>query len=371
MKILLTNFDKGWGGGQEQLKTLSLELAKKGFSPHFLCRPDSPSEQNFAALEFPVSTSCGPGRSIIRSIGDIASIFRRNRFDIVMITREHDLIRTVLAWKLAFPFGKKGKLAMCYHTATTRRQPFLRFVDAVICVSSFIRNTLIAANGSICSQIKILPNGITVSREPSAEKFTVERKRRFFDGTPFPLVGMVGAFFKSQEELIEIIPILKREFPSIKVALVGDDTDYGLVVPLMKKAEQLGVSDSLIFTGKIPHEKMADLYFDFDLTVSTFRKEGFGLIHLESLSAGTPVVCYNEGGQKDIFEGNCAGALVDGGITEFASEVTALLKDHQKRFEMGRAGVKLVTTKFSADAMSTRYIDFFNNFSRIDGATDK
>lgn len=359
MKLLLVNNDKGWGGGQEQTKSLALELFQKGFSTHFLCRPESPSAQNFAALGFPVSTFFAPGRGVLSSILGMATLLRREQFDIVMITREHDLLRTVLAWKLAFPFRNRGRLVICYHTATTRKQFFLKAVDAVLCVSSFIRDRLLAANPGIVSPVAIMPNGIPVSGEPSVEKFTTDRRRRFFNGAGFPLIGMVGAFFKNQAELIEIIPSLKQEFPSIKVVLAGDNSDAGLVVPLMEKAQLLGVTDSIIFTGKIPHEQMANLYFDLDLTVSTFRDEGFGLVHLESLAAGTPAVVYNKGGQVDIFAETDAGALVDGGTGEFASGVIALLKDHRRRFDMGRRGVELVRNRFSSEAMAERYIDFF------------
>lgn len=363
MKILLINFDKGWGGGQEQLKALSLELSKHGHFPHILCRPESPAARNFSALGFPVSTFFAPGRFFLRQLFDIALLFRRERFDIVLITREHDLLRIALAWKLAFPFGNRGKLAICYHTATVRKQLLINATDAVSCVSSYIRDRLLVSNRRIASPITILPNGIAASMEPAAEKFAIERQRRFFHDAGFPLIGMIGAFFKNQGELIEIIPLLKREFPSIKVALVGDNTDSGLTAPLMEKAKRLGVADSIIFTGKVPHERLADVYFDLDLSVSTFRNEGFGLIHLESLSAGTPAVCYNEGGQKDIFEGTDAGLLVDGGANEFASEIITLLKDHQKRFEMGRAGVELVRSRFSSEVMAKRYIEFFNELS--------
>ena len=345
------------------MKSLALELSHKGFKPHFLCRQESPSAHNFAALGFPVSTFFVLGRGLLRPIFGMATLFRREQFDIVMVTREHDLIRTVLAWKLAFPFAKRGRLVMCYHTATTRRQLFLGVADAILCVSSFIRNRLIAGNSKIVSPITILPNGIPLPEEPSAEKFTVGRERRFFQGADFPLLGMVGAFFKNQTELIEIIPLLKLEFPFIKVALVGDDSDPGLTEPIKAKAKLLGVLDSVIFTGKVPHKQLADIYFDLDLTVSTFRNEGFGLIHLESLSAGTPVVCYNDGGQRDIFEGTSAGLLVDGGIMEFASTVSELLRDHQKRFDMGRAGFELVRNRFSAKAMAARYINFFRSMS--------
>ena len=359
MKVLLVNFDKGWGGGQEQLKSLSLEIATKRCFPHFIVRPESPSAHNFSALGFPVSTFFGPKQNYLRQIFDIARLLRREQFDIVMATREHDLVRIVLAWKLAFPFIKHGKLIVCYHTATRRKQLFLGIADAVLCVSSFIRNNLLDSNPGIVQPIAIIPNGIPITGAPSSEKFTEARQRRFFHGLDFPLIGMVGAFFKNQVELIEIIPLLKREFPSIKIALIGDDTDPGLTGPIKAKARLFGVTDSLIFTGKVPHEQMADLYFDLDLTVSTFRNEGFGLIHLESLAAGTPVVAYNKGGQVDIFKGNNTGTLVEGGAEQFSAAVADLLREKEKRFAMGREGVDLVLSSFSIKKMGQDYIDFF------------
>ncbi len=170
---------------------------------------------------------------------------------------------------------------------------------------------------------------------------------------------MVGAFFKNQAELVEMIPLLKRQFPSITVALVGDDSDKGLTGPIMDLAQRLEVLDNVMFTGRVPHDRMADIYFDLDLSVSTFRNEGFGLVHLESLASGTPVVCYNEGGQVDIFAGNETGVLVEGGPNDFVAAVHHLLKDHEGRFAMGRRGAELVRKRFSLEVMGQNYRDFF------------
>jgi phosphatidylinositol alpha-1,6-mannosyltransferase len=290
-------------------------------------------------------------------------MFRRERFDAVLVEREHDLLRSALAWRLAFPFGNRGSFIACYHTATARRQLLLGTADAVVCISNHVRERLLAGNPRLRMPVRVLLNGISCAVPVGEEKFSLARRRRYFEGYEFPVIGMVGAFFKNQPELIEAIPLLREAFPAIRVVLVGDDTDRALTNPIKARAEQLGVTDHLVFTGKLPHERMPDLYFDFDLTVSTFRNEGFGLIHLESLSAGTPVVCYNEGGQRDILEGEKAGLLVEGGVREFATEIARLLNDHQRRFAMGRAGVELVRTRFSAEAMAARYMELLEGLS--------
>jgi len=360
MKILLVNIDKGWGGGQEHLRSLAAELKSAGCAPHFLCREGSPSSRAFASSGFPIWPLWGGGAGALRSLCRTAALLRKERFDIVMVTREHDLVRTVLADKLAFPFGRRGKLVACYHTATARRQLFIGAVDGVVCISTFVRERLRAGNRRIAPPVTILYNGISVADGPGPDKFSLQRQRRFFTGLGFPLIGMVGAFFKNQLELVEMMPRLKREFPQLMVALVGDDSDPGLTVPLVEKVRELGLVDSVIFTGKIPHERLADAYFDFDLTVSTFRREGFGLVHLESLAAGTPVVVYDEGGQVDIFRGTSAGVVVEGGAAEFAEAVAALLRNHDARFAMGREGVRLVNATFSVAAMGRRYLEFFS-----------
>lgn len=363
MKILLVNNDKGWGGGQQHLLLLAEELQRLGCFPHFLCRSGSPSAKNYASLGFPVWPLWGAGNSIFRSIRKTADLFRRENFDVVVVAREHDLFRTVVARKLSYPFRMQGRLVMSFHTATCKKQLFLGSVDAVICVSSYIRGKLRAANKKIAAPITVIGNGIPVNDGPDVEKFSLQRKRRYFPSGDFPLIGMVGAFFKNQIELIETIPLLQQDFPGIKVALIGDDSDPGLTGPLLERARQLGVTDNLIITGAVPHEQISDVYHDLDLSVSTFRNEGFGLVHLESLSAGTPVVAYDEGGQVDIFRGTDAGILVSGGPESFAAAVTGLLQDHERRFAMGRAGFRLVKSKWTVQEMGREYAALFRHLT--------
>ncbi|MHC1699095.1 MAG: glycosyltransferase family 4 protein [Geobacteraceae bacterium] len=361
MKILLVNNDKGWGGGQQHLLVLANELQRLGCFSHFLCRENSPSAHKYASLGFPVWPLWGAGAGFFRSVRATASLLRQEHFDVVVVAREHDLFRTVLARKLAYPVRKQGKVVMSFHTATRKRHFFLGSVDSVVCVSSYIHDKLRASNKKIAAPVTVIGNGIPVQDEPGNDKFSLQRKRRYFSAVGFPLIGMVGAFFKNQIELVESIPLLKQDFPGIKVALVGDDSDSGLTAPLRERARQLGVSDSVIFTGAVPHERIADVYYDLDLSVSTFRNEGFGLVHLESLAAGTPVVTYDEGGQVDILQGGKGGVLVAGGIAEFAATVIALLKDHKLRFTLGRNGYELVKTRFSVETMGRNYADLFKS----------
>jgi glycosyltransferase involved in cell wall biosynthesis len=359
MKILLINNDKGWGGGQEFLKDLASELLGAGVDVHFTVREGSKSDSRLRALGVPVHALPGHGIGDVKAFFQLVGLMRRERFHIISVNREHDLMLTALARSIAFPFQKHGKLLLTYHVGTTRKQHFLSSVDAVVCVSEHVRKKLSENNPSAGEAAVIVPNGIACGTAPDTTKFSLHRERRFFKGVSFPLIGMAGAFFKNQTELLEVVSLLKEDFPNLTIAFVGDTSDRGLVGTLLEKVRRLDLERNVLFTGRTPRERMSDIFFDLDLSVSAFRNEGYGLVHLESLAAGTPVVAYNEGGIVDILRGEDAGVLVDGGPREFADATARLLRDHERRFDMGRRGHALVAGKYSRAAMGTRYLELY------------
>lgn len=360
MKVLLINNDKGWSGGQEHLKDLAAELTANGVGVHFLVRAGSRSDVRFRETGAPVHALPGHGlRGDATALLRLVRLLRRERFDIVSVNREHDLLLAALAWKLAFPVRAPGKFIVNYHIGTARKQPLLSTADSVVCISEHVRDKLCRSNPVACGKSVILYHGIELSDPPAVDKFRIDRERRFFRGATFPLIGMLGEFWKNQTELVDAIPFLKEEFPSVRVAFVGDNTDPGLVQPVLDKIRLHGLEETFIFTGRIPRERIPDVFFDFDLSVSTHRNEGYGIVHLESLAAGTPLVAFNEGGMVDILRGEDVGILVDGGPREFAAAVAGLLRDRARRFAMGRRGFELVTEKYSRQAMGERYLEFY------------
>lgn len=358
MKILLLNHDKGWSGGQEHLKDLSSVLAMNGVTVHFCVRAGSKSDLRLRETGLPVHAF--PKHSLVGLIG----LLKRERYDVVSINREHDLLLSAMAWHLSFPFRKPGKFMMSYHTATARRQPFLSTADSVVCISEHVKNKLLAGNHVPPEKLKVLYYGITPGSPPDASKFTTNRPRRFFAGNTFPIIGMMGEFWKNQRELIAAIPRMLKSFPSLKIVFVGDNTDPGLFNPVLQQISELGIQDALIFTGRVPRERIPDIFYDFDLSLTTHRNEGFGIVHLESLAAGTPVVACDEGGFVDIFRGENVGTLVSGGPEDFADAVVDLLKDDERRFRLGANGYELVQRKYSLEKMGRNYLEFYHNLLR-------
>lgn len=351
MRILLVNLSRGWGGGQEQLADLATELAEQGDTLHFLCRSESFSVPRLVSRGFTVHKFSGTVSGVLCA----ARLIICERYDAVLVTREHDLAKIALAWMLARLAGVRGRFVMAYHTATNRRQLLISVPDAIVCISSYVRNKLLTGNRVETHRLHVVHNGIALEPEPAAERFNRYRLKTVFSDAPFPLIGMVGAFFKNQQELIAITPRLREAFPNIRVILLGNRDELPLLPPLFDQIRTLGLEQTVFIPEPVERSRMNEVFADFDLTVSTFRNEGFGLVHIESLAAGTPVVAYDEGGQVDILCDSGAGVLVHGGPHELSAAVIALLQDDERRYAMGRKGVELVRTRFSSKAMAAAY----------------
>lgn len=115
--------------------------------------------------------------------------------------------------------------------------------------------------------------------------------------------------YKGQDKVISALPELKRIEPNVLYLIsgVGDDKHR-----LEAFAQKLGVADSVRFLGHVPREDLPDLYRAADLFTLPSTGEGFGIVFLEAMACGTPVLGLGVSGAKD--------ALADGQLGWAPSE---------------------------------------------------
>lgn len=362
MKILMIENHKGWGGGQEHLYDLTCELSTRGIIIDFVCAYGSPSAERMPNVARKVFALKRDGLNGIKSTLYLSTILKKEKYDIVNVNRGHDIIQVYMAYLLAFKGKRRGKLISSYHIPPSKKQLFLNKFDAIVCISNHIKNAVVLTNPSVSNKITVLHYGIT----PPKPAFSIEEKIKTEKNPLFiknisgrPIIGMIGAFWKNQQELIRMTPTLLKEFPNLIVLLIGPIEFHYLVEPLKSLISEMKLDDHIIFTGKIPRDELYHVYEDLSLSVSTHKNEGFGLVHIESLAMGTPIVAYNSGGIKDILGAGDIGVAVDGGENEFANAIIYLLKNQEKRKRLGENGKKLVNSYFSITKMGNRFYDFY------------
>ena len=199
--------------------------------------------------------------------------------------------------------------------------------------------------------VELVPLGIT--RPP-----TRVRGNRAAFGIPenafvMTTVGRMVAR-KATTQLVSVLAAAKHT--DMYLLVVGDGPESEIVA---RAASELGVSDRVKLLGHVVEgQKYAALSVS-DLFVSTSQHEGFGLVYLEAMAFGLPIVCYDRGGQVDFLSTPATGAVVPlNDIDTFTRAVLDLYASPDRRGEIRRNNLAAVETYFS-DRCARRYEAIF------------
>jgi len=120
---------------------------------------------------------------------------------------------------------------------------------------------------------------------------------------------------------------------------------------LENMAQRLGTASQIRFWGRIPHEKLPSFYASADLFVApsiTDRMgdtEGQGVVFLEAMASGTPVIATRSGGISEVIEDGIEGLLVEpSNPTQLCASITTLLQDDQRRRQLAQKGQQKART---------------------------
>jgi glycosyltransferase involved in cell wall biosynthesis len=179
--------------------------------------------------------------------------------------------------------------------------------------------------------------------------------RRELGWSDRPLVGIVGRLdsWKRQDVFLRAAAEVGARRPDVRFAVVGgspQDGEGGFAGELRGLAHELGLGGRVHFTGEV-----ADAYAwldALDVVVHCSTREPFGLVVLEAMALGKPVVATGAGGPPEIVGDSGAAVLVEAGdVRAIAGAVTALVDDPGAAAELG-ARAHERAQRFSEDAMA-------------------
>jgi glycosyltransferase involved in cell wall biosynthesis len=347
MRIALVDNSRGWGGAEEIVYSLAAGLRNRGHYVGLFLRAGSESVGKFAQAGFDVWTIPRSGLRMFPGILKMIRIARNGKFDLIHVHRNHDLI----AGKIVGYFAGKLPLVLTQHCWLGNTSfPLINLPDRIVTVSKFIAGGITERYPALSRKISVVHNGINLAdfAQPRDDYWGVSPAL----AGKGPLLGVVGYFYKNQEELIELLPRIKTVFPNVMLIIIGRDDKKGTL--LEKKAADLGVAESVFFAGNIPHEEMKHALAGLDLNISAFRSEGFGLSVIEGMAVGTPFVGFRAGGYPDIVKNGENGYLADNREGLLQSIITAL-ENKDTLYSIGENAMKTVSAKFSLDTMISAY----------------
>jgi phosphatidyl-myo-inositol dimannoside synthase len=220
------------------------------------------------------------------------------------------------------------------------KRNFLNSVYEIISVSNYTRSRIMEMHNINSAKIKILPNTI----DPFFEKPGNYTKpdylmQRYEIKTGEKIILTIcrlssAEMYKGYDKVIEILPLVLNSLPGTKYILAGkyDEEEKKRVNALIEKS---GVENNVILTGFISDAELTDHYRLADLFVMPSKGEGFGIVYLEAMVCGVPVITGNKDGSKEIIEKLKIGKSVDpDNPDELVSAIVSMIKDADKPKEL-------------------------------------
>jgi len=333
----------------------------KGVKIGLVCRPNTPLADMFAGTGVEVYPVRRSGAGALFSVFTIANIMKRGGYEIVSIQRGHDIIQSLVASLLS--------LRNPSFTYTVQVPEFLksRFLlnrmDRITTISRYIAGKIANFAPSVARRTSILYYGIDLGQfNPGATPSGWFRKR--FGLLPHTkIIATVGDLWKNQIEFLDALVEIRKTFPDVRYALVASETGIGQITEFKDRASRLGLTDAVLWTGRLSKKKCAcsTQMLILRLAPTATRDSVFGC---SKRLPWDPVIAANEGGIRDSLEGCRGGVLVDGGPREMAAAAIRVLSDGGERQAMSDAGRKWVAAKFSRERMVDDYYQFFESLKK-------
>jgi glycosyltransferase involved in cell wall biosynthesis len=203
-------------------------------------------------------------------------------------------------------------------------------------------------------RIKIIPPGVDIGQfryiTPSAK---IEND--------FKILA-IGYLLKRKgfDYLIKSMPTILKEYPNLKLIIVGKGPQE---YPLWKLAKELKVDDNVVFRGFVPNNRIQQCYYDSDIFCSSALTEVTPTL-LEALACGRPIVATNVGSTSEFVDHGKTGILVPTANSDaIADAILKLLQDEGLRLKMGLNGRRRAEQTYAWDVIAKEYYCVYSSLT--------
>lgn len=192
------------------------------------------------------------------------------------------------------------------------------------------------------------------------------------------LIGLVGRLeeSKGQDVLLRAFADIYRAFPQTYLLFSGEPPPekQGYDLTLKALAEDLGIYDRVIFAGF--QQDIASVYAALDVCVLASKEEAFGLVLLEAMALGVPIIATAAGGVPEIIMDGVNGLLMPPGDVRALSEALVhLIRGEDLRKNIGANGRRIVQDKFNLhdhlEALETHFSEVIKLKSRTNSVGNR
>jgi D-inositol-3-phosphate glycosyltransferase len=220
----------------------------------------------------------------------------------------------------------------------------VRAVDGLVAASVVERRALVDVYGAAAAHAAVIPCGVDTDLFRPASR---DQARARVGAGDEPLLLYVGriAPIKGLETLLDSLVRLRRgTLATARLLIVGGEADEpvdGHEADIRRRVDDLGLRDVVRFVGAQPQQVLRDYYVAADVAVLPSYYESFGMVALEAMACGTPVIASRVGGLATTVRDGVTGFLVpDGDAAALAERIESVAGDVDLRYRLGREGVQ-------------------------------
>lgn len=329
-------------------------------------------EARFAALDVPVYYAAASSAKL-DAIAAVGKWITESRIDLLHTHSYRPNVYARLAGMVCRPRGLR--IVAHYHNQyadkwdreplmLTFEQQLAAGTDAMIAVSASVRSHVATCLGVDASRIDVVSNAVDVAAFDGGDRVAA-RAALGVDGDQ-PVLGLIGRVCrqKGQDTFVDAALRLVGRHPEAVFLMAGDLEDSALHQALAARVAEAGHTDSIRFLGH--RTDIAAVYAGLDVVVAPSRWEGFGLMLVEAMAAGKPIVASRAGAIPDIVREGETGTLVPADdVAALADAIDGLLASPARRRAFAAAG-PAAAAAFSWPVAAGQLADVYDRV--IDGA---
>ena len=196
----------------------------------------------------------------------------------------------------------------------------------VIVNSNFMKGHIQGLFGLPFDKINVIPNGINLTNFNGIERDYEFRRQYALDNEKIILYMGRLVYEKGIQHLIAAMPKILDNYHDAKLIIAGKG---GMIDELKAQVEYMGISNKVYFTGYLDAKQVQKMYKCADVAVFPSTYEPFGIVALEAMLAGVPIVVSDVGGLNEIVEHGVTGMKsYAGNSNSIADSILTLLYDH-------------------------------------------
>jgi starch synthase len=279
---------------------------------------------------------------------------------------------------------KAEQLGAAYRASSWLEKTAYQNADGVVAVSEAMREDVHDLYGVSPGRIRVIPNGIDLDQYQSTPDRAAPAKYQIDPDKPFVL--FVGRITR-QKGIIHLVNALKYLRPGTQVVLCAgapDTEEIGREMAERVEQARRETANPIIWIAQmVPKSEVIALYSQASVFVCPSVYEPFGIINLEAMACGTPVVASAVGGIKEVVVSGETGLLVPfeaRGATDFeprdperfardlADAMNDLLADPERRRQMALRSRQRVERLFSWKSIARRTYAFYQSLIDLRGA---